>query len=287
MFMTSRQLAPTGPFKTAICVTVICSIFLLVGLSLTTYGYVKNKDADVYSQTPITSISDIKHGKVVKLLFDSQRINTFESPYSKLSCVFYQLQYIHFEEDSDGAIDDYLDKTITQPALLTLDSKDKKYLVSLVNPKASVYFKNTFTYLKDPKTQQYNPTTKLEFSDGDKIIKENLISPGEEILVFGKVKKIVPAVADGLTTIEFQYIELPDPFIDIGLFYEKLTQAALSNELTSFIISTKSESSLDNDLHDIGETTGLIIFGLVFTIVPLIIILGVWYLWIKSIFKFL
>lgn len=287
MFKQPKQLKQPGPLVTAICVTVIGSIFLLVGVSLALYGYVNYKDAGVYSKTSVIPVADIKEGEVVKIVLNSQSINTYESPNSKIPCVFCQLKYFHYDEDSDGVIRDYLDKTKTKPGLLILESNTKKYLISLLNPRADFYFNNTFVYLKNPKTQQYEPTTKIEFRSGDNIIKENIISPGEQVLVFGKVKKITPGIEDGITTIVFQNIEIPEPFDNLGLFYEKLFKASLSNELTSYIISTKPEASLGDELHAIRETTGLILFGLAFIIIPLIIIISVWLSFIKSLFRLL
>lgn len=287
MFKKPKQYKQPGPLTTAICITVICSIFLIIGASLASYGYVKYKDAAIYSKTSVSPVADIKEGNVVKIVLNSQTKTTYESPYSKIPCVFYQLQYIHYDENSDGVVSDYLDKTKREPATLTLDANNKQYLISLVNPRAEFYFKNTFTYLKNTKTFQYEPTSKMEFRSGDNIIKENIISPGEEVLVFGKVKRFVPAINGGISTIEFQKKQLPEPFSNLGLFYSHLYEAIVSNELTSYIISTRTEEALDDELHSIGNTTGLILFGLAFTIIPLIIIIGVWLMFIKSKFKLL
>lgn len=282
----SRRSSGPGPISSligAVFGTAFCSIFLIVGCSLALYGYVKYNDAGIYSKTPVVSVSDIKEDQIAKFILKSESINSYEATYSKTPCVFYRLEYVSYSEDSDGDLTSSVDEIKSAPDQLTLESNDKRYLVSLVNPQAEFYFKNTLTYLKNWQTKQYEPTTKIEFRSGDNIVRENFIAPEEDVLIFGKVKKIIPGTVDGLTTIEFKNIELGDPFNNIGLFYSNLFNALLSNELTSYIVSTKPSDSLDEELNSMENTTGLIFFGLIFCIIPIIIVVAVWFSFIKSI----
>lgn len=284
MFNLSKGPGPISSFISAIAATLFLSIFFLVGSTLALYGYVKYKDAGVYSQTPVISVADIKEGEIVKFVLKSQSINSHEASFSKLPCVFYQTQYISFYEDSDGDLSSTIDELKKAPDQLTLESKDKNYQISLIKPPAELYFKNTFTYLKNLQTNVYEPTAKSDFGSGDYIIKENVISPDEDVLVFGKISKIIPTSVDGLTSLEFQNIDLSDPFTNVVLFYTGLVESILSNELTSYIVSTKSDKDLNIELKSMEKTTGLIYFGLAFCIIPAIILIGVWFTFIKSIF---
>lgn len=110
-----------------------------------------------------------------------------------------------------------------------------------------------------------------------------MIVPAEDVLIFGQVKKIVPDASNGLISIEFQCIELTDPFENFKLFYSNLFKAFFSNELTSYVVSTKSDLELGEELNSLEGSMGIMLFGLAFCIIPLIIILAVWSSFIKSI----
>ncbi|MGD9581689.1 MAG: hypothetical protein AB7V50_09975 [Vampirovibrionia bacterium] len=281
-FKRSFSQGPVGRLYSAIIGTIFCFIFLSIGISMILSGYVRYIDSNVYAATPITSVDNIKEGQVVKLCLKAKPVKTIESFQSKLPCVYYITRYLRYNRYTEGILMFTIDNVIKKPNNIILESGGKDYSFSLLDPMADLFFNKTFTFIKNVKTNVYEPTTKIEFATGDYVIEENVIFPSENVIVFGKVNKIIPDSYNNITKIEFTKIEFIEPLENFAKCYYYLFKAIFEKDVSHYVISTKDDVSLEKELKLFDRTGSQIILGFVMCLIFVVILISSWSLFMKS-----
>ena len=266
----------------ALIPTIFLSLFLIVGISLMSYGYINVRENSQFRNTSIKHISELKENEIVKFTLTPDSLDVVESAYKKINCVFYKTEWISYYRSSDS-IKKSIDKTESGPDAITLISGNNKYRISTRIPGMTLFTASQYILLKNRKTGQYIPNFKEKFQANDNVIEENIILPDEEVLVYGKLSSI-KQVNENTKELTFSTSSLPDPFDNLPVFFENLFSTLFNNNLTSYIISTRTDEITANKFKS-GEGLGLIAFGAVFCIVPLVLLIAVWWNFIQYIFQ--
>ncbi|MGD9581688.1 MAG: hypothetical protein AB7V50_09970 [Vampirovibrionia bacterium] len=272
----------TGPIQSlifALIVTLICFIFLQGALSELAYSYMKYKETELFAKIPTMSVADIKEGQIVKLMLKSKYTGNMQSFYGKYDCVFCITKYLEYFKGYRNSTGSRIVKDDQGPDQIVLESDGKDYSFSVVNPKPELFFKNTFNYIRNNVNMLYQPTTKVKFEPNDYVIKENFISPAEDVVVYGKVKKIIPDESNKITRIEFE--EYPFANIkEIDIF-----KVINNNDSAPYIISTKLPASLLLEFQSENNIMNTVLTNAPMFIIPLIVLLVFWMMFLGSIFR--
>jgi hypothetical protein len=260
------------------------SIFILVGVGVFLGGYINMRDYNVYKDTPIQTPQQFEAGEIIKSRFQSNNDYLVKSEYSGTPCVYYNIDYIEFYRDSEGDLSRDYNKNIKGPELLHLTVDNQNYEFSTIDPVPQMAYEHTITYIYNPQMKQYQPTTETRFDDGDEIIEESMILPGENIIVFGRLDDIIQ-MPQGAKRLQFSKADPGSPFKNPLDFIKKFINIAFTNKLSLYVISSEAANA------DLGDKSNMsifmMIFGLIFCGIPAIIFLACLLSLIKAYVKLL
>lgn len=275
-----RKTTLVGDLIGSIIGTAFASLFLIIGLTLSIFGYINQRDIKTFKTLPVTSIADLKTGTAVKVKLNPFAAELVNSSHSKTPCVFYKLDHLEYVRD-EGQVYSRIKDTENSSDDLLLISNDQQILVPLEDPEPVMFLSSSKNYLKNRKTKKYIQTDQQEFSGGDKVIQEKILLPSDIVTVFGYLSEIVDLPDKNTKLLKFHKVEFKDPFSDIRSFYSHLFETLFQNKLTLYLVSTLSDEEAASKM---SEKSGnpLIIFGIVFCIIPLLLIISMWLPFIRS-----
>lgn len=251
----------------------ICLSLGFIGVSLLLGGIINIRDSSIMEQTSISEIKHLKPTQIVKLKVKTDPERTVKTNFSKLPCHFYIEEKIKVIMD-EGTPVLRTTKTNYTPDNLKITHNNHSYFVDIKDSEAMFFIQTEKYYLYNQITKTYNATNKKYFDSNDKLIREKIILPSEEVIIFGKIKDIKIPGKNKIPTIQFEKQNYGNFFENPFNTFNILINTIKNNTFTLFIIYTGNDDKVKEKIN--SSTAYIMLFlGLFFLIIPSVIIFSI------------